>query len=114
MHNRSHRSPIGLIQRGVEFAACNARYINQLRITFLQQSSAFFIFQAVKYSTGISQTVLRRYATAVHFPTRIQKMKFGGYGNAQQQVADEWGISEITVKAHRGRVTQKMKAESLP
>jgi FixJ family two-component response regulator len=28
-------------------------------------------------------------------------------------VAGELGISEITVKAHRGRVMQKMKAQSL-
>jgi FixJ family two-component response regulator len=25
-----------------------------------------------------------------------------------------WGISEITVKAHRGKMMQKMKARSLP
>jgi hypothetical protein len=30
------------------------------------------------------------------------------------QVGGELGISEITVKAHRGKVMQKMKADSLP
>jgi FixJ family two-component response regulator len=35
-------------------------------------------------------------------------------GLLNKQVGSELSISEITVKAHRGRVMQKMKAESLP
>ena len=34
-------------------------------------------------------------------------------GRLNEQVAAELGISEITVKAHRGRVMQKMQAHSL-
>jgi FixJ family two-component response regulator len=35
-------------------------------------------------------------------------------GLLNKQVGAELGISEITVKAHRGKVMQKMKADSLP
>ena len=35
-------------------------------------------------------------------------------GLLNKQVGGELGISEITVKAHRGKVMQKMKADSLP
>ena len=35
-------------------------------------------------------------------------------GRLNKQVGDELGISEITVKAHRGNVMRKMKAASLP
>jgi FixJ family two-component response regulator len=34
-------------------------------------------------------------------------------GLLNEQVARELGISEITVKAHRGKVMQKMSAKSL-
>ena len=34
-------------------------------------------------------------------------------GRLNKQVGGELGISEITVKAHRGRVMEKMKVRSL-
>jgi FixJ family two-component response regulator len=41
-------------------------------------------------------------------------MAFVVAGLLNKQVAFELGISEVTVKAHRGQVTRKMKARSLP
>jgi FixJ family two-component response regulator len=35
-------------------------------------------------------------------------------GRLNKQIAGDMGISEITVKVHRGQVMRKMKASSLP
>jgi FixJ family two-component response regulator len=35
-------------------------------------------------------------------------------GRLNKQIANDIGISEITVKVHRGQVMRKMKASSLP
>jgi FixJ family two-component response regulator len=35
-------------------------------------------------------------------------------GLLNKQVGGELGITEVTVKAHRGQVMRKMKADSLP
>jgi FixJ family two-component response regulator len=42
-----------------------------------------------------------------------QVMSLVASGLLNKQVGDELGISEITVKAHRGRVMQKMRADSI-
>jgi FixJ family two-component response regulator len=47
-------------------------------------------------------------------PRERQVMALVVSGRLNKQVGGELGISEITVKAHRGRVMQKMKAGSLP
>lgn len=46
-------------------------------------------------------------------PRERQVMKLVVSGLLNKQVGGELGISEITVKAHRGQVMQKMKANSL-
>lgn len=42
-----------------------------------------------------------------------QVMEYVASGLLNKQIGGELGISEITVKAHRGKVMQKMKADSL-
>jgi FixJ family two-component response regulator len=46
-------------------------------------------------------------------PREQQVMDLVVSGLLNKQIAGELGISEITVKAHRGQVMQKMKADSL-
>ncbi|HWF02071.1 MAG TPA: response regulator transcription factor [Candidatus Angelobacter sp.] len=52
-----------------------------------------------------------RYASLT--PRERQVMALVARGLLNKQVGGELGISEITVKAHRGQVMQKMKADSL-
>jgi FixJ family two-component response regulator len=47
-------------------------------------------------------------------PREREVMALVGSGLLNKQVGGELGISEITVKAHRGQVMRKMKADSLP
>ena len=51
------------------------------------------------------------YASLSHRERQVMLLVVTGLLN--KQVAGELSISEITVKAHRGKVMQKMKADSL-
>jgi FixJ family two-component response regulator len=51
------------------------------------------------------------YALLTHRERQVMALVVSGLLN--KQVGGELGISEITVKAHRGKVMQKMKADSL-
>jgi len=55
-----------------------------------------------------------REAYATLTPREREVMAFVVAGLLNKQVGSELGISEITVKAHRGSLMRKMKADSLP
>jgi len=66
----------------------------------------------VALSLGAEMRVLRdRYASLSQRERQVMALVVSGLLN--KQVGGELGISEITVKAHRGKVMQKMKADSL-
>ena len=58
------------------------------------------------------QALRDRFASLTLRERQVMTLVVSGLLN--KQVGAELGISEITVKAHRGKVMQKMKADSLP
>jgi FixJ family two-component response regulator len=80
------------------------------------------LVDAIEYALERSQHLLERQASLreVHesygslTPREREVMVLVVSGLLNKQVGGELGISEITVKAHRGQVMRKMKAASLP
>src|SRR3984885_15925962 len=80
------------------------------------------LFDAIREALKRSSNALGReaelrstrdsYASLSHRERQVMALVVRGLLN--KQIAVELGISEITVKAHRGKVMRKMKADSLP
>lgn len=60
---------------------------------------------------GVIAELKARYAALTEREREI--MKLVAAGRANKQIAAELGISEVTVKVHRGQVMRKMRARSL-
>jgi FixJ family two-component response regulator len=79
------------------------------------------LLSAIRNAIDRSRAILGRHAEmqalrncyASLTPREQQVMQLVVSGLLNKQVGGELGISEITVKAHRGKVMQKMKADSL-
>jgi FixJ family two-component response regulator len=79
------------------------------------------LLNAIRYAIERSQTALdheaeiralqKRHALLSRREEEVMALVVSGLLN--KQVGGELGISEITVKAHRGQVMRKMKAKSL-
>jgi FixJ family two-component response regulator len=80
------------------------------------------LLSAIKHSIERSAAALRREAESGLLrdaytsltPREKEVLALVVSGLSNKQVGVELGISEITVKAHRGKVMQKMQADSLP
>jgi FixJ family two-component response regulator len=79
------------------------------------------LLSAIRHALERSRTALAREAEMLGLrecyaslsPREREVMALVVSGLLNKQAGGELGISEITVKAHRGQVMQKMKADSL-
>ncbi len=102
---------------GLAVQAMKAGAFEFLTKPFGEETLLNAVRQAVERSRGVlgdqarMRTLWDRYVSLTRREQQVMALVVSGLLN--KQVGGELGISEITVKAHRGQVMQKMKAGSL-
>lgn len=86
--------------------------VNDLLLTSIR--SAIDRSYAALADAALMRAVRDSYALLSPREREVMELIVSGRCRLNKQVGSELGISEITVKAHRGRMMRKMKARSLP
>jgi two-component system response regulator FixJ len=68
--------------------------------------------QQARHARAQREAILRRLDKLTARERQVLELVVAGKTN--RQIAEAWGISEKTIKVHRGRVMDKMRADSLP
>jgi FixJ family two-component response regulator len=68
--------------------------------------------RARRLDAALSQQTRERFASLTEREREIMALVIAGRAN--KQIAADLGLSEVTVKVHRGQIMRKMQADSLP
>jgi FixJ family two-component response regulator len=119
--SEGERMPIifitGAVNVSMTVQAMKAGAFEFLSKPFDHQALSSAIEQAIQCSSAAIERLARlralEQAHALLTSRERQVMQLVVAGRMNKQIASELGISELTVKAHRGRVMRKMGAESV-